>query len=168
MESKESGSHSSLRYSIRDGVFAALMTGLTVDYFTPFLLLLGGGLRHVAVLSALPNLVSSLVQLKSADLQERMKSRKRVITLFVMLQALMIVPMIAAYALGELRVAVFIAAVTLFTAFGAFAAPAWGSLMADLVREDRRGEYFGREFACRLRWHRDGPDGWGFTRSSMR
>jgi len=133
----------SLKYSIRDGVFASLMTGFTVDYFTPFLLLLGGSLRHVAVLSALPNLVSSLVQLKSADIPEKLKSRKRVINLFVFLQALMLVPMTASFAFGESRIAVFIAAVTLFTSFGAFVVPAWGSLMADLVREDRRGEYFG-------------------------
>ncbi|MBI5588632.1 MAG: MFS transporter [Deltaproteobacteria bacterium] len=143
MVSKENDTGKSLKYSIRDGVFASLMTGFTVDYFTPFLLLLGGTLRHVAVLSALPNLISSIIQLKSADIPERLKSRKRVINLFVLLQALMLIPMTASFMLGEARIAVFIATVTLFTSFGAFVAPAWGSLMADLVREDRRGEYFG-------------------------
>ncbi|HXI10500.1 MAG TPA: MFS transporter [Thermodesulfobacteriota bacterium] len=143
MESRENGSGKSLKYSIRDGVFASLMTGFTVDYFTPFLLLLGGSLRHVAVLSALPNLVASLVQLKSADIPERLKSRKRVINIFVFLQALMLLPMTASFVFGQARIAVFIATVTLFTSFGAFVTPAWGSLMADLVREDKRGEYFG-------------------------
>jgi predicted MFS family arabinose efflux permease len=143
MESRENGSGKSLKYSIRDGVYASLMTGFTVDYFTPFILLMGGSLRHVAVVSALPNLVSSIVQLKSADIPERLKSRKRVINLFVLLQALMLLPMTASFMLGEARIAVFIATVTLFTSFGAFVTPAWGSLMADLVREDKRGEYFG-------------------------
>lgn len=144
MKSRENGpADKSLKYSIRDGVYASLMTGFTADYFTPFLLLLGGSLRHVAVLSALPNLVSSLVQLKSADIPERLKSRKRAINLFVLLQALMLIPMTASFLFGPASIAVFIATVTLFTSFGAIATPAWGSLMADLVRDDRRGEYFG-------------------------
>ncbi len=32
----------SLRYSVRNGVFASMMNGFTLDYLTPFLLLLGG------------------------------------------------------------------------------------------------------------------------------
>ncbi len=133
----------SLRYSVKDGVFLSLMNGFTLDYFTPFLLLLGGSVRHVALLSALPNLFASLIQLKSPYFVDRFRSRKRLISIFILLQALMLPPMIAAHLFGTSSVAAFIAVATLFTAFGAFINPAWGSLMADLVREDKRGEYFG-------------------------
>ncbi|MBI5644013.1 MAG: MFS transporter [Deltaproteobacteria bacterium] len=133
----------SLRYSIGDGVFASLMNGFTLDYFTPFLLLLGGGARHVGFLSALPNLFSSLIQLKSADIAEKMRSRKRLINIFVLIQALMLIPMVMTFKLGEFKAASFIAIVVLFTSCGAFVAPAWGSLMADLIKDTRRGEYFG-------------------------
>ncbi len=143
MVSKDSSSDRSLRYSIKDGVFASLMNGCTLDYFTPFLLALGGTVRHVGVLSALPSLLASIIQLKSPDMAIRLKSRKRVINIFALLQAAMLVPMVFAFLLGPVRVAVFIAIVALFTAFGSVINPVWGSLMADLVREDKRGEYFG-------------------------
>jgi MFS family permease len=39
--------------------------------------------------------------------------------------------------------AFFITIVVIFTFLGAFAGPAWGSLMSDLVEEGKRGEYFG-------------------------
>lgn len=132
----------SLKYSIRDGVFVSMMNGFTLDYFTPFLILLGGTMKHVGILSALPNLFASLIQLKSPDITDKLHSRKKVVSLFILLQALMLPPMFASFFL-EWRVGVFIAVVTLFTAAGAVIMPAWGSLMADLVHEDKRGEYFG-------------------------
>ncbi len=138
-----SGSDESLRYSVKDGVFLSLMNGFTLDYLTPFLLFLGGSVRHVAVLSALPNLFASFIQLKSPDIVDRLRSRKRLISAFILLQALMLPPMIIASLFGRLSIAAFIAIATLFISFGAFINPAWCSLMSDLVREDRRGEYFG-------------------------
>lgn len=133
----------SLRYSIKDGVFASLMTGFTADYFTPFLLLLGGTVRHVGILSALPHLVASIIQLKSPDIADKLRSRKKVITIFALLQGIALIPLIFSYLFGEARVAAFIAIVTLFTSLGAFVGPAWGAIMADLVQEGKRGEYFG-------------------------
>lgn len=119
-----------------------MMNGFTLDYFTPFLILLGGTIRHVGIMSALPNLFAALIQLKSPDITDRLSSRKKVVSLFILLQALMLPPMVASFFL-EWKVEVFIAIVTLFTAAGAFIMPAWGSLMADLVKDDKRGEYFG-------------------------
>lgn len=119
------------------------MNGFTLDYFTPFLLFLGGSVRHVAFLGALPNIFASLIQLKSPDFVDRFRSRKRLISIFVFLQALMLPFMLAVYFLSSSRAAAFIAFATLFTTFGAFANPAWGSMMSDLVRKDKRGEYFG-------------------------
>lgn len=133
----------SLRFSLLDGIFASGMVGFTQDYFTPFLLLLGATVRHVGILGALPNLASALLQVKSADLTERLGSRKKTITTFVFLQAVMLLPMVAIALRSGCTPAVFIAMVTLFTAFGAFALPPWGSLMSDLVSEEKRGEYFG-------------------------
>lgn len=139
---EESKKRESLRYSIRDGVFVSLMNGFTLDYFTPFLILLGGTIKHVGVLSALPNLFASFIQLKSPGMSDALSSRKKVIVLCILFQALMLPPMLLSWFL-EWKVGVFIAAVTLFTAAGALLMPAWGSLMADLVKEEKRGEYFG-------------------------
>ncbi len=133
----------SLKFSFRDGIFASVMSGFTHEYLTPFLLLLGGTARQVGVLNALPNLFASLIQLKSADIPERLKSRRKTINIFVLLHAFMLLPMTIMALRGGISPVVFIAFVVLFTSFGAIATPAWGSLMSDLVAKERRGEYFG-------------------------
>lgn len=133
----------SLRVSVIEGIFANAMTGFTQDYFTPFLLLLGGTVRHVAFLNALPNLVASLVQPQSTALVEWFKSRKKMINFFLFLQAMMFIPMIGVAFYGLTVPVIFIWLVVLFTSCGAITSPAWGSLMSDLVDKDKRGEYFG-------------------------
>ena len=143
MESNNDKVNKGLKSSFLDGVFASGMTGFTQEYFTPFLLLLGGTVRHVGALFAFPNLFASLIQLKSADLTEKMMSRKKIINIFVFLQALMLVPMAIIALFTKAKPGVFIAVVILFTSFGALAVPAWGSLMSDLVAKDKRGQYFG-------------------------
>lgn len=143
MTNEEDKIEKSLRISMFDGVFASIMSGFTQEYFAPFVILMNATVRQIGILTAVPNLVAALLQIKSADLTERMGSRKKVLNIFVFLQALMLIPM----ALIALRqgggVYLFIVLVTLFTAFGAFATPAWGSMMSDLVAEGKRGDYFG-------------------------
>lgn len=134
----------SLKFSLWDGVCAGGMMGFTQDYFTPFLLLLGGTAKSVGVLCSLPNLVAALVQLNSAEFTEKIKSRRKVIKVFILLQALMLLPMAWLAVTGETNPTLFIILVTLFTASGAFATPAWGSLMSDLVSEKKRGAFFGK------------------------
>ncbi|MDZ4242006.1 MAG: MFS transporter, partial [Candidatus Omnitrophota bacterium] len=133
----------SLRASLWDGVFTSGMVGFTQDYFIPFLLLLGAPAKYVALLSSLPNFVAALVQLKSPDITEHCGSRKKIINLFVFLQAAVLLPMAFTAFCGGTHPMAFILMVTVFTAAGAFATPAWGSLMSDLVPEKKRGEYFG-------------------------
>lgn len=133
----------SLRYSFLDGVFASGMSGFTQEYFTPFLLVLGGTVKHVGMLTAVPNLFASLIQSKSPDITEKLKSRKKIINIFVLLQAFMLLPMAAMAFFTAEKPVYFIAIVALFTSFGAIANPAWGSLMSDLIAEDKRGAYFG-------------------------
>lgn len=133
----------SLNSSFLDGVFASGMIGFVQDYFAPFLLLLGGTPGHIGMLSAFPNLFASLIQIKGADLADRLRSRKRIINIFVLLQALALLPLVIMPFMGQASPIFFIIIVVLFTSFGAVANPAWGSMMSDLVSEDKRGEYFG-------------------------
>lgn len=133
----------SLRMSFIEGVFASAMLGFTQDYFTPFLLLLGGTVRHVGILGALPNLISSIVQFKIADITDWLKSRKKIVTVFVLMQAVTLIPMTAIALSAKKNIYVFICWVILFTSFGALANPPWRSIMSDLVEEKNRGRYFG-------------------------
>jgi Na+/melibiose symporter-like transporter len=133
----------SLRISVVEGAFASAMTGFTQDYLAPFLLFLGGTAQHISFLSALPNLAASLVQLKSVALIEYLGSRKRMMNLFVLLQALSLLPMIFLALFSHNDPMLFVICVILFTCFGSLATPAWGSLMSDLVDPEKRGHYFG-------------------------
>jgi len=140
---KDERSHKSLEYSYKDGAFAAAMTGFTQDFFAPFLLLLGGTARHIGMLNALPNLCAALVQLKSPDFSEWVGSRRVIVNSALFLQACMLIPMACVAFEGGTAKYAFIAMVVLFTAFNAVAMPPWSSIMCDLVREDKRGEFFG-------------------------
>ena len=134
----------SLRFSLFDGVFASGMTGMTADYITPYALALKASVSQVGILSAIPNLASSLVQLRSADLVEKLKSRKKIINLFVLLHALMALPIILVPYLFKTRaVPSLIIFITLFISLNAFAGPAWSSLMSDYIPYKMRGKYFG-------------------------
>ncbi|KJJ84082.1 major facilitator superfamily protein [Candidatus Omnitrophus magneticus] len=133
----------SLRFSLFDGMAASIMAGLTQDYFVPFLLLLGGTAKHVGIINALPNLFASLFQFKTAELEEFLKSRRKTIVLFVLLQVLTIIPILFIVFKGAGHPVLFITFVICFTVFGALSTASWGSLMADIVPKNKRGEYFG-------------------------
>jgi MFS family permease len=134
----------SLKFSFLDGTFASCMTGMTADYITPYALALNASPGLIGVLNAAPNLASSLVQLKSADVVEKLKSRKKIINLFVLLHALMWIPIILIpYVFKAHAVLFLILCITLFTSLNAFAVPAWSSLMSDHIPIKSRGRYFG-------------------------
>jgi MFS family permease len=134
----------SLRVSFWDGVFAAAMTGLTAEYFTPFALALKASISQIGILTALPNLAGSFSQLKSADITESVGSRRKVICSFVFLQALVLLPVIfVPYLFKNWAVGSLIVLVSLFNVFGAFSLPVWQSLMTDYLPYNKRGRYFG-------------------------
>lgn len=143
LDSTKHNINKTLKFSFVDGIFASGMAGFTQEYYVPFALLLGAKARHVGIINALSNLSSSLMQLKSADLAERARSRKKVVNFFVFFQALALLPVVAIALLGGVNLNIFIAVIVLFTSCGAIATPAWASLMSDLVSPDKRGEYFG-------------------------
>lgn len=132
-----------LKFSFTDGVFAGMMIGFVQEFLTPFLLLLNASTRHIGALNALPNFFASLIQIKTADLSEKLKSRRKIINIFVFLQAIILLPMAVLALLNKADPILFITLVILFTSFGAFSTPAWGSLMSDIIPENKRGEYFG-------------------------
>ncbi|MCM8782221.1 MAG: MFS transporter, partial [Candidatus Omnitrophica bacterium] len=71
------------------------------------------------------------------------KSRKKIITLFVLLHLLMGIPIVLIpYLFKENAVLFLIVFLTLFNGFNALAGPAWSSLMSDHVPYAKRGSYF--------------------------
>lgn len=134
----------SLRNSFLDGAFCSAMLGFTEQYITPFAVALKATSAQIGMLTAFPSLVGSLIQLKSADVTEHLKSRMRIITVFIFFHALMYLPiLLIPFVFKENKALWLILFVTMAASFNAFPGPAWTSLMADHIPPKRRGKYFG-------------------------
>ena len=133
----------SLDISLYKGAFGVLTTGFTQEFFTPFILFLGATARHVGILNGALNLFSSLIQLFSAEIVERFKSRKKMVSVFIIVQLAALSVIVALTIAGRMHYWIFIVLAVLFVAAGTFFQPAWASFLCDLVGENKRGEYFG-------------------------
>ena len=131
--------------SIWDGVFASFNIGCGETHVSAFIILFQATNLQVGLLASLPNLIASLFQLKTPACVEKVGSRKKIIVLSVMLQLMMWFPIIAIAFTGWERHSVpfLILFYSLYSTFGSFLAPAWGSLMSESVAEKERGRYFG-------------------------
>jgi MFS family permease len=143
MASQFHAQNKNLKLSYAAGIFGCIMTGFTQDYFTPFILLLGGSVLQIGVLNCLNNFFSSLIQLTSAELTTKFQSRKMVTIVSIFLQVMIIfllfILSVGAYPSPQLGIALVVG----FTALGALTNPCWVSLLSDLVPPNKRGEYFG-------------------------
>lgn len=120
------------------------MAGLRDTFITPFAIALGAVTSQIGLLTAVPNLLASLAQVKSADVTERLKSRKRAISVSVLVHALMFLPIpLIPFFIKDRAVEFLIFFYVLHLSFGNFAAPPWGSLISEYIPAAKRGKYFG-------------------------
>lgn len=139
-----------LKHSMEEARTSGAALSIGELYAVPFAREVGAQPLHIGILTALSGVVAPFAQLYGTRLLEQGKERKRVVLAFVLLQALMWLPLIAlAIALhaGSLATAgplTFIVLYTLLIALGNVAFPAWFSWMGDLVPEKERGTYFSR------------------------
>jgi len=133
----------SLKFSVLDGAAYAAMFGLVQNYITPLALELKATTSQVGLLASMPQLIVGFSQLAAPHLSEQAGSRKGLILPMVFMHAFMYIPiLLIPFVISCNQVWWLIAFVTVSTAFGAIANPAWGSLMADLVPIRLRGRYF--------------------------
>jgi MFS family permease len=134
----------SLRSSFKDGVFAALMGGVTDHYATPLALFLGATVQQVGFITALPNLLSSLSQFFAVRVIYWVGGRLKLLVRLVFSQASLIlcIAMLPWLQLSN-RVELLLVLLILAALCGGLAGPAWGSLMSDYIPARQRGRYFG-------------------------
>lgn len=139
--------NNSLNLSIREGGIASAHNGLSTSYFTPFALAVGSTSSQIGLLGALIGLLPGVAQWNSSKLVEKF-SRKRIVLVSAIIQAILFLPIIAVGLLfyyGAYNVAwITIGLITLYYAFGAIGGPAWFSWMGSLVPETSRGKYFSK------------------------
>jgi len=142
----------SLWYSVFDGSAYSVMSSFGEAYISPLAIALGASNKQIGFLASFPSLAGSFSQLSGARLTETLKKRKPIILTFVLLQALLWLPIIALlYFVGKFDVFILIAMFTLYAIFRNIVMPAWFSMMGDLVKENERGRYFGtRNFVTGL------------------
>jgi MFS family permease len=136
------------KYSIGDACGYAVMDGFGGQYVVPFALKLGASSAEVGVLSSLPYFLSSLAQLAGVKIAEVCRSRKKAIAIFAFLQGVTLIPL---FIIPFLTKNIFLLTLlfSLYLMFEGFAAPAWNSLIGDVILSERV-EYFARRNKAHL------------------
>jgi len=134
----------SLKYSLMNGIFSNAMIGFFRDFLTPFILVLGANARQVGMLNAIPNFLGSLGQLKSADLIGWMKSRKRVVNVFVLFEGAILLSIAVAALFRKMEPSLLIVFIAVYALSSAMITPALGSWISDLIDIRVRGSFFGK------------------------
>lgn len=144
MKFKKTNVRESLRFSFKDGIFAAFMAGVSEYYATPLALFLGATVQQVGLITALPNLLSSLSQFFAVRVIYWIGGRLKLLVRLVFSQASLIL------CIGMLpwlditgRVELLLVLLILAALCAGLAGPAWGSLMSDYIPSSKRGRYFG-------------------------
>jgi len=132
----------SLKNSVREGTGWAVMIGFGESYISAFAEFLKATTFQMGLLTSVPQLLSAILQLFAVKTTHVIPSRKRIVVISVMLQALTWLVIIGISYITK-NVYLLVAMVSLYFIFGAFSIPAWTSWMGDLVPERIRGRYFG-------------------------
>jgi MFS family permease len=136
---------SSLGHSLKDAGAYAVMIGMGETYLSAFALFLRASTPQIGLLASLPPLLGSIVQLMSAWLGSWTGQRKAIILVGASIQGVAWLPLIVLpIVFPEIAVELLIASVVLYHGGAHLAAPQWGSLMGDIVPEQRRGRFFAR------------------------
>ncbi|MCZ6890162.1 MAG: MFS transporter [Gammaproteobacteria bacterium] len=134
----------SLRHSIYDGVAYSVMTGGGESYFSAYALLLRATTPQIGALASVPPLLASWMQLVSAWVGRRTGQRRNIIVFGALVQASALIPIIVLPAVfPDYAVELLLVCAVLYFSGPNLASPQWGSLMGDLVPENRRGRFFG-------------------------
>lgn len=132
----------SLRYSILDGIFYALMIGMGDSFLSPFAIFLNASNLEVALLASLPMFLGSIFQLFSNDFLTLCGSRQKTVCMGVFLQGWIFLPISLVFFLESHKVAWFIFCVALYRISGMIIGPVWNSWIGDIVPSNTRGKYF--------------------------
>lgn len=138
-----------LKISIEEGAASSFGNDLGNSLITPLATEIGASALHIGLINSFSGLVSPLAQIKGDRLMEKY-SRKKIVTLNVLRQALTWLPIAAIGILYSLNIIrgylpwVLIILYALLSNFGGLANAPWFSWMGDLVKKDERGKYFGK------------------------
>ncbi|MGV8141576.1 MAG: MFS transporter [Candidatus Woesearchaeota archaeon] len=131
------------KYSVVDGSAYNVMYGFGEQYVTPYALKLGATSAEIGILASVPSFVGALFQIVGATLTDKYQNRKRVVTLFVFLQAMTLLPL---FILPLLTKSILLLTVifSVYLMFANAVAPAWNSWIGAVIPDKDRASYFSR------------------------
>ena len=133
------------RFGIRDGMFYAVAQGAGEHYLSAFALLLHATPFQLSILSAIPQLLGTWAQLLSVKVLHWFPNQASQVFWGIIGQSVSWIPILALPLLWpDQGPWLLIAAVAVYFTFTHFTAPAWNSLITDLLESDERGMYFAR------------------------
>lgn len=137
---------SSLRFAIYDGIAWALMAGFGETFLSAYAIFLHANPTHLALLGAFPAFIPAFSQMLGVKLLAWTPSRRKITTITAALQAVSWLPLAflgIAFSSGSNAPNYLLLLASIYFFFGGLGAPAWNSLIGDLVPNDNRGAYFG-------------------------
>jgi hypothetical protein len=137
-----------LRSIVGDGVFYSVMVGFGETYVPAFVLALGHGPTAAALITTIPMLLGSLLQLAAPFGVERVGSYRRWVVACARLQAAAFLPLVAAALGAPLGVLGIFGVISAYWGFSLATGPAWNAWVETLVPFELRAHFF----ASRTRW----------------
>ncbi len=128
--------------SIKDGSAWSIMYGFGEQYITPFALKIGATASEIGILNSVPAFIGAIFQLLGAKLTDKYQNRKKIVTLFAFLQAILMLPLFFIPLITK-DILILTALFTLYNIFSNIIGPAWSSWISDVVPENERAVYFG-------------------------
>ena len=136
----------SLDNSIKDASAHSVMEGAGVNFVSPYAIAMNANPIQISLLTSIANLLPPWFQIYANKLMKH-RSRKFIVINAVLFQALLWIPLaFIPFIFGNefFRTWSVVIIFSLIAIIGGFAGPAWSSWMGDLVKEEKRGEYFSR------------------------
>ncbi|HLG24511.1 MAG TPA: MFS transporter, partial [Candidatus Nanoarchaeia archaeon] len=142
-KSFENNPKKSLKCSLYDGAFFALMDGLTASFLTPFAVALNASVSLIAALTYVPQLVGAFAQLFATKLSDVIKSRKKIVLIGTFMQSLLWLPLLLIPYISPGQSYLLLVYVSLSALFLQATQPIGTAWIGDLVPQNERGKFFG-------------------------
>lgn len=128
--------------SIKDGAAWSVMYGFGEQYVAPFALRIGATASEIGILGTIPAFIGATFQVLGAKLTDKYQNRKKIATLFALLQAILMLPLFLIPFLTK-DILILIVLFTAYNVFSNIIGPAWSSWISDVIPEKERAMYFG-------------------------
>lgn len=142
-----------MRAGVVEGALATASDNIAGPFLALYALSLGATRTQIGLVTAVPALLGSVLQIPAALLTDRFRRRR----LLMMIGTIglrptwLLVPLLPLWFQGEEAIFAFLAFLAVRSAIGSAAPAAWASVMADIVPRKVRGAYFAnRNVLCNL------------------